>query len=128
MSDRRIRIAAGDVTVFAALDDSPMGEAVWGALPISGRAQIWGDEIYFRIPVDEPENAGEGEETVKLGAIGYWPPGKALCFFFGPTPMSVGNEIRPASAVHVMGMIEGDSKVLKRVPSGAAVRVERGGG
>lgn len=124
MTDRRVRIEAGDVTVYADLNDSPMADALWAALPITGRAQTWGDEIYFRIPVNEPANAGEGEETVELGAIGYWPPGKALCFFFGPTPMSVGNEIRPASAVHVMGMIEGDSKVLKRVPSGATVRVQ----
>lgn len=124
MTERKIRIEAGGVSVEATLNSSPMADAVWAALPIDGRAQTWGDEIYFRIPVDEPEDAGEGEETVELGAIGFWPPGKALCFFFGPTPMSVGNEIRPASAVYVMGMIEGDSRVLKRVPSGAAVDVE----
>lgn len=106
------------------LNDSPMADALWAALPIRGRADTWGDEIYFRIPVDEPVDAGAGEETVDLGAIGYWPPGKALCFFFGPTPMSRGSEIRPASAVHVMGMIEGDSRVLKRVQSGAPVSVD----
>lgn len=124
MSERTIRIEADGVTVYAALNDSPMAEALWTALPIEGRAQTWGDEIYFRIPVDEPDDADEGEETVALGSIGYWPPGKALCFFFGRTPMSVGDEIRPASAVHVMGMIEGDSTVLKRISSGAAVSVD----
>lgn len=123
MNDRRIRIDAGDVTVFAELDDSPMADAFWETLPIGGAAQTWGDEIYFSIPVTAPNGAGPGEATVPLGAIGYWPPGNALCLFFGPTPMSVGDEIRPASPVHVMGMMEGDSKVLKRVPSGAPVEI-----
>ncbi len=124
MIERRIRIEAAGVTVEAVLDHSPMADALWEALPIRGRAQTWGDEIYFRIPVDEPADAGPGEETVALGTIGYWPPGKALCFFFGPTPMSNGDEIRPASEVHVMGMMEGDPRVLKSVPSGAPVRVD----
>ena len=100
-----------------------MAEALWAALPIEGRAETWGDEIYFGIPVDEPSDAGDGEETVPLGAIGYWPPGKALCLFFGPTPASVGDEIRPASTVHLMGIIEGDSRALKRVPRGSSVTV-----
>jgi hypothetical protein len=93
-------------------------------LPIKGRAQIWGDEIYFGIPLDASDDPSSAQETVDLGSIGYWPPGKALCLFFGPTPMSRGDEIRPASAVNVIGMMEGDSKVLKQVSSGTTVIVE----
>lgn len=121
---RLIRITADNVSVQAALNESPMADELWGALPIEGRAQIWGDEIYFGTGMQLPREAGPGDETVEMGAIGYWPPGKALCLFFGPTPMSVGDEIRPASAVQVMGTMEGDPKVLKAVPAGARVRVE----
>ena len=124
MLERRIQIDASGITLEAVLDHSPMADALWEALPIRGRAQTWGDEIYFRIPVEEPEDAGEGEEVVPLGSIGFWPPGNALCFFFGRTPMSVGDEIRPASAVHVMGMIEEDCRVLKSVRSGEVVRID----
>lgn len=122
---RQIRITAGDVSVTATLEDNPMADAFWAALPIDGRAQLWGDEIYFSTPVRAPANAGEGAETVELGAVAFWPPGNALCLFFGPTPMSANGEIRPASAVHVMGRIDGDPTVLKRAPSGKRVRVER---
>lgn len=60
-----------------------------------------------------------------MGAVAYWPPGSALCLFFGRTPASVGDEIRPASAVNALGAIEGDATVLKAVRPGARIVVER---
>lgn len=124
MSDRRIRIRTGAVTVSATLDDSPTADAVWDALPITGQVQTWGDEIYFSIPVEAAE-APDAQATVDKGAVAYWPPGSALCLFWGPTPMSRGDEIRPASPVNVLGAIEGDPTVLVRVPSGDEIVVER---
>ena len=124
MGDKLILIRAGGATVTAALNDSPTAGAVWDALPITGRVQTWGDEIYFPIPVDAAE-APDAAETVDKGAVAYWPPGSALCLFWGPTPMSRGDEIRPASAVNVIGAIDGDSTVLAAVPGGAEIVVER---
>ena len=124
MSDRLIRIRAREVAVTAALNDSATADAIWGALPITGRVQTWGDEIYFPIPVDVAE-APDAAQTVDKGAVAYWPPGTALCLFWGPTPMSRGDEIRPASAVNVMGVIDGDPTLLAAVPSGAEIVVER---
>ena len=122
--DRQIQITAAGVTVVASLNDSPTADLLWEALPLSASAQTWGDEIYFDIPVTA-ENDDYAEETVEMGAVGYWPPGNALCLFFGPTPMSSPGEIRPASAVNVLGQIEGDPEVLKQVPSGAAITIEK---
>ena len=124
MSDRLIRIRAGEVSVTAALNDSTTAGAVWDALPITGRVQTWGDEIYFPIPVDAAE-APDAAETVDKGTVAYWPPGSALCLFWGPTPMSRGDEIRPASAVNVIGAIDGDPAVLGAVPGGTEIVVER---
>ena len=124
MSDKLILIRAGGVTVTATLNDSTTAGAVWGALPITGRVQTWGDEIYFPITVDAAE-APDAAETVDKGAVAYWPPGNALCLFWGPTPMSRGDEIRPASAVNVIGAIDGDPTVLGAVPGGAEIVVER---
>jgi hypothetical protein len=121
MRPRRIRITAGDCQVTATLNDSATG-LLWSALPIEAPAGTWGDEIYFRIPVDAEEE--DAREVVDMGAVGYWPPGAALCLFFGPTPASQGDEIRPASAVNVLGQIEGDPMVLKQVSSGERVVVE----
>lgn len=123
-TERQVQITAGDLTLVATLNDSPTADALWGALPVSAAGQTWGDEIYFAIPV-EVENDEYAEETVEMGALAYWPPGNALCLFFGPTPMSAPGEIRPASAVNVLGMIEGDPTVLKSVHGGATVTVER---
>ncbi|MBT3943027.1 MAG: hypothetical protein HOC77_02165 [Chloroflexi bacterium] len=122
--DRRITIRAGDVTIDGQLNDSPTADLLWEALTIKAAANTWGDEIYFSIPVSA-EGDDTAQETVDLGAIAYWPPGSALCLFFGLTPMSQGDEIRPASAVNVLGMMEGDSTVLRSVQPGTVVEVSR---
>ena len=120
---RRIRITAGSVTADAVLNDSDTARAVWKALPLSVAGETWGDEIYFSIPVKA--KLEQGRETVDLGDLGYWPPGTAFCIFFGPTPMSRGSEIRPASPVNVFGKIVGDPTVFKKVRAGTQVRVEQ---
>ena len=127
MQERRISVTAGDASVTAALNDSRTAGLLWDALPLEGRANTWGDEIYFRIAAlaDEEDDA---DDVVEMGAVAYWPPGQALCLFFGRTPASRGEEIRAASAVNALGRVEGDATVLKQVRSGTRVVVERVGG
>ncbi len=98
-------------------------EALWSALPIEGSANLWGDEIYFGIPVTV--GLEEAQQTVDVGDIGYWPPGKAFCIFFGPTPASKGKEPRAASPVNVFARIVGDPLVFRKVKDGDKVRIER---
>jgi hypothetical protein len=119
---RAIRITAGSVTVEAELNDSRTAAAIVKALPIEAKAETWGDEIYFSIGRSLP--AESPREVVELGDLGYWPPGQAFCIFFGPTPMSRGDEIRPASAVNVVGRVVGDARALVRVRAGSRVRIE----
>lgn len=126
MGERQIEISAGDVIVTAVLNDSDTADELWASLPITARAQTWGDEIYFSIPVSV-EEAVDSQETVEMGAVAFWPPGSALCLFWGPTPMSAPGEIRPASAVNVMGLIDGDPTVLGGVADGTEVVVARMG-
>ena len=82
----KIRITAGQDTASAVLNETHTAEAIWEALPIEARANTWGDEIYFSIPVKL--DTERGQATVELGDLGYWAPGTAFCIFFGPTPMS----------------------------------------
>ena len=126
MTERRIGISAGDVTVSAVLNDSQTSDLLWEALPLEASANTWGDEIYFRIVV-QAEEVDDASDVVPVGAVAYWPPGQALCLFFGPTPASRGDEIRAASAVNMLGAIEGDAASLKQVRSGTRVVVERAG-
>ena len=120
---RTIQIKAGSIVLEASLNDSKTAEAIWEALSIVARANTWGDEIYFAIPVNSGLEAGQ--ELVEVGDLGYWPPGNAFCIFFGPTPMSRGEEIRPASAVTVFGAVVGDATVLKKVSSGTEITIEK---
>ncbi len=120
---RRIRIRSGDVEAIAELKDTKTADAIWEALPLSASGNTWGDEIYFSIPVKLAEE--DAQATVSLGDLGYWPPGQAFCIFFGPTPVSTGQEIRPASPVNIFGRLTGDPTVFKRVPDGQKVTIER---
>lgn len=119
----KILIKAGDVTTQGVLNDSPTAEAIWEALPITGKANTWGDEIYFAVPV-KTDLETTARETVDMGDLGYWPPGRAFCIFFGPTPASTGTEIRPASAVNIIGRVEGDPTLFKKVKDGARVQID----
>ncbi|MGC8825640.1 MAG: cyclophilin-like fold protein [Anaerolineae bacterium] len=121
---RRIRITAGGISVTAELNDSPTADAIWNVLPLEARGSTWGDEIYFPIPVHLPP-AKDAKEVVELGDLGYWPPGNAFCIFYGPTPASVGDEIRPASPVSVFGHIVDDPTVFRKLRGSVSVRVER---
>ena len=117
----KVRIDVGAVTMDAELNDTETARAIRDALPFGGQGNTWGDEIYFGIPVvKQLEN---GQDTVELGDLGYWPPGKAICIFFGPTPASRGDEIRPASPVTVVGRLLGNPLVFKQVPSGQEVTI-----
>ena len=123
MSSRIVRFKAGTVEATAFLNDSSTADKVWEALPIASEASTWGDEIYFRAPIEAEED--DAQEVVSMGDVAFWPPGQALCLFFGPTPGSRGDEIRPASPVNVVGRIEGDATIFKQVESGAAVKVDK---
>jgi len=121
---RPIRIIAGQVELRAELNDSKAAKAIYDALPISGCGNRWGEEIYFEIPIDEPLESGASED-VQVGSLGYWPPGKAFCIFFGPTPASTDDKPRAASPVNSIGKVNEDVNELRDVPHGEEVRLER---
>lgn len=123
MATGKIMITVEDLKMYAELNNNETAKKIWEALPVEGSVNTWGDEIYFSIPVKVGlENA---KAVVLEGDLGYWPPGNAFCIFFGPTPASEGEEIRPASPVNVFGKIIGDPQVFKKVRSGAKIIIEK---
>ena len=120
---KAIEIEAGGIALEAVLNDSRTAEAIWEILPLTASGNTWGDEIYFTTPLDL--GLERGQEVVAAGDLGYWPPGNAFCIFFGSTPMSQGEEVRPASAVTVIGGVVGDHAILKRVSSGTEITVRK---
>ena len=121
-AERRIIISCkSGVRVEAKLtDENPKtSDAIWNALPIEGNGNRWGDEIYFSTKVNLREEKSRAE--VAIGDLAYWPPGKAICIFFGPTPASKGDEPRAASPVNVFAKVTGDAALFKKVPDGDRV-------
>ncbi len=118
----RLKITAGDVQLTAVLNDSATAKAIARALPIEAGANRWGEEIYFAIAVAAGEE--NPQEVVAVGDLAYWPPGRAFCIFFGPTPASRGGEVRPASPVNVVGRVDGDATLFGQVADGDRVRIE----
>jgi hypothetical protein len=118
----RIRITAAEVSALAELDDTRTGQAIAAALPLTGRVNTWGDEIYFPIPVNLGSENGRAE--VNVGDLGYWPPGRAFCIFFGRTPASVGQAPRAASPVNVCGRLLSDPALFRKVEEGSEIRLE----
>ena len=119
-----IKITAGSVSLTAELDDTALAETVAAKLPIETTPNEWGDEFYFEIPV----RSGLDEtatKKVKVGDIGFWPPGNAMAIFFGPTPMSSGADPVPASAVCLLGRITGDATLLKQAHGARTIKIEK---
>jgi len=122
--EKKIRIITGELKVEAELNDSKTAEVIWDALPIESNNNLWGEEIYFSIPVKAGQEKG-AREVVSAGELGYWPPGHAFCIFFGPTPASRGDEIRAASAVNIIGKVSSDPKVFRKVRDGVKITIEK---
>ena len=110
-------------TINALLNQTETAKSFVDILPINSPINLWGEEIYF--PVDLYLDNELPQETVDIGDIAYWPPVNACCIFFGETPASIDGNIKPASAVTVIGKLESDPEVLKRVKSGENIIIRR---
>jgi hypothetical protein len=120
----RIRIVIQDLSLEAELVETACAKAVAAVLPVESWPNEWGDEFYFEVPVITPLDE-TATLNVKAGDIGYWPPGRALAVFFGPTPASSGTDPVPASSVNIVGRIKGDPSVLKSVKGASRIRIEK---
>jgi len=123
----KIRIhteSTGYVSAEIIEDKNPKtARAIIDALPIESRVNRWGEEVYFSTNVRQDEE--KSQEEVEVGDIGYWPPGRGFCIFFGRTPASTGSKPRAASPVNVFGRITGDPKAFGKTRGGEKIRVEK---
>jgi hypothetical protein len=90
-------------------------DAIIKTLPIEGRAALWKEEVYFKIPVKMGEE--KAKPKVDTGAIAYWPMGSALCIFYGKT--------QPYSPVNILGTVTKNLKVFAETTSGTRIKVEK---
>ncbi len=119
-----ITITAGDVSLDGQLNDTATAQAVADSLPISGTVNTWGEEIYFATPLALPAE-DDARAEMEIGELAYWPEGRALCVFFGPTPASGADGVpRAVGPVNPIGRVRGDATALKSVADGAEIKIE----
>ena len=118
----KIIITVENISIKAELLDTPTARKIAEALPLEGSVNVWGDEIYFNIPLTLDQEP-DASQDVEVGDLGYWPAGPAFCIFFGATPVSSGDQPRAYSPVNVFGRIIGDPKQFKSVSNGATINI-----
>jgi hypothetical protein len=119
----RIKLTLGPVELVADLRDTPTAKAILDALPLRSRAQTWGEEVYFSMPVSVDLEA-DARDLVKPGELAFWVEGDCIAIGFGPTPLSVGEEIRLADRTNIWADTPDDVRRLSAVKASDAVLVE----
>jgi hypothetical protein len=114
---KAIEIVFNDNIIEATLNDTKTAKKLLKILPVKSEINLWGNEIYFEIPMEaDLEN---GKELMDIGNIAFWPSGNAFCIFFGPTPAGDGTQPRAISPVTVIGKITGENWIdkIKKIKS-----------
>lgn len=120
---KKVEIVFNNSIIEAILNDSETSKKLIKILPIKSVVNLWGNEIYFEVPIEaDLEN---GKELMEIGNIAFWPPGNSLCIFFGPTPVGDGTQPRAISPVTVVGKVTSEDGIekLKKVKAGDSVEV-----
>ena len=121
MSKHEISIQISENTVSVELDDKTSPNTVkkfLEKLPFTVGVNLWGDEIYTdESPISQQEE--NAKDLLELNDVAYWPTGKAICLFYGPTPIGKKGEIKPYSPVNVIGkIINPDKNILSKIEDG----------
>ncbi len=121
----KVRVDLSKTRITLELDDAIAPKTIRSfldCLPLDVKINVWGEELYTdETPIDV--TAENSKSLVDEMDVAFWPTGKAICLFFGPTPISSKGEIRPYSPVNVMGKINNAKKdFIKDMRDGTIAR------
>ncbi|MBI2546446.1 hypothetical protein HYV81_04655 [Candidatus Woesearchaeota archaeon] len=121
----RLKITVNGQKLIGELRDTETAQRLLELLPFQSGLTRWGDEIYFSAPI-KASLEKDAKQVVNKRDICYWTSGGAVCIFFGPTPVSEGDECRAYEKVNVLGkIVKGDLGALKHTKTGDKVKVEK---
>ena len=128
MKKKILASIAGLENIIIELDDTNSPKtcaSLLQSLPFSVNAHVWGEEIYTdESPISQSEE--NAKALVDLNDVAYWPTGKAICLFFGPTPIGKKGEIKPYSPVNIIGkIINADKSVIKNFKEGTKITFQK---
>lgn len=119
----QIQIRIADINLTATLRDTPTAKAILAALPLESRAQTWGEEVYFKTPINvdlEPD----ARDVVQAGELAFWIEGACIAIGFGRTPISQGDEIRLAARTNIWADTPDDVRQLKVIKTGDPIYID----
>lgn len=102
-------------------NNTPEAKQIIQSLPLDSRVSTWGDELFFETTISI--DSGATTIDVNPGDVAFWPAGKSLCIFFGPTPFSKDNKPVPASPVIIVGRTSAKPEELKKIKTGHSIRL-----
>ena len=121
---RAMNITFGSLIIEVRLFDTVTADKLYTAAPFDSVAQTWGKEVYFDAPVDLLRESN-ARSIVQHGEVAFWLEGSAIAIGYGPTPISIGDEIRLASECNIWGKIKSDLMGLEAVSAGDQVCVKQ---
>jgi hypothetical protein len=85
------------------LNNSETSKAIQKLNDFKAKINTWGEEIYFKTPLKTAKLDPNSRDVINLGEVAYWVEGSSIAIGFGPTPASLGNEIRLVTKVNIIG-------------------------
>lgn len=108
---------------LAEFNQSLTAQEIAKHLPLEAKVSRWGDEIYFETGIAAACDHATLE--VNVGDIAYWPEGRCICIFFGPTPISDTEKPVPASPVVIIGKTANRPEELRKINAADPIKVIR---
>ena len=121
---KKLNITVGEHNITVRLRETPTAISIYESCPFNSIVNTWGEEIYFETNI-KVKKEYDAKQVLNKGEIAFWVEGTAVAIGYGPTPVSVKDEIRLVTDVNIFGDTDFNLDLLKNVKSGENVIVDR---
>ncbi len=121
----QILINTNNIEIVCKLRTNDTATQIKSILPITSKVNVWGDEIYFPISKLNIREESDATDIMNLGEIAFWIQGNSIAIGFGPTPVSISDEIRLINKANIWAdALNPDILMnLKKVTQGSEIKI-----